>query len=1063
MAFLETEAPILDTFSRGDGPLGADWLPFPDMLSELAISTQQVVNPAAPDASGGNLWHDELGPCCAARITVVQRPVTQNGYVQLHTNADPVTGDSYSLQIVRDDGGGDSLMMISDLGGTPFTIDFQDGDSFAMKILNTGWECYQKPAGGAWALVGSVSGTPSRPAGNPGIVVDSGIIDDFGAGTITEEEPPPAPPDPTVGDIATLTPGALMEGLTLRLLAGTNPRNPKRILDLSGSDINLHRQGFAPGVGKENVIWSGKSARFDGQRRVSSQRDNADPSITYTLADKTSAVELRELQQQVERFLLDCGHYEEEQRGIPVWLEYRWSDGLKELPTPVRGYLSSYLRVRWGTVPDWPKNLHTGLPAGVIEGIVANLVCDPIPYGLPDAAGWALGGVTIEPEGICLPNALTNNFANPSFGHPTDWDFGWTASDASLLVLQETRDGLTCTRGNAARLVNGTSDPQQLTQSLTFADTNNRAIACLARRMDGGEIDDTYLELYGNGAVIETTHYVAIRGGPWYLCWGRVIPYVGAADYGVEVKAGHEVIVDNLQLDNESTVMPDPFCDGWMLGCHWDDTAYESAGVRGTGARVTWRLANELAGQFTIDGWVTFTHPYGNPLTGDVGVCEYYVFGEVTNRFTIRWSETNTRFEVVGVRGGIAFTLNGATRPAFDMFTTFHVALVQGRGYLALYVNGALDAAIWLDEGGFGTAGLLGIGSCFYAGATSGIFDGWGRIWDIPLSGVQIEAIYANELSVKQQHRAVRPVIFDWTEPDGAGWTINHMDEGDENGAHNNYHVLGGAIGAPADVRWEILLPASDPTRTWWLSRLALEEPTNPAGLTWLDLSGEEAEGCSGGEYQEATVNANSAAQIDIAIAHPELIRGPVRVLAHMSVMGDGEENLLVTPYTVLGSPGYQFTGRQTAISPTLTASFKLRDLGELQVNWEGEEHPATGLTLTLFFSNPDMVEGATVGVDFVLLLMPTACRAQVSYGGNPSVSQGDKLIIDGLLARIEKSDGQYLYHCELAGQGPSLEPYQYNYVTIVYGEDGAAFDISITAPGVAIVTPHCLLPGGPA
>jgi hypothetical protein len=175
----------------------------------------------------------------------------------------------------------------------------------------------------------------------------------------------------------------------IRLLAG-DKRNPTRTLDLTGSGIYLSWEGLNPTAGQLSTVYSGKSARFDGQRRLMASRDNTKLQLRYDL-DAGSTAELRLLQRQIDRFINEVGLYHEQYRAEPVYLEYRWSDNsaLDDLPRPVWGQLNYYLEILQLDV-KYPDSLHTGaLAGGYIAEMVMDITGGPYWEGLEQLAGIA--------------------------------------------------------------------------------------------------------------------------------------------------------------------------------------------------------------------------------------------------------------------------------------------------------------------------------------------------------------------------------------------------------------------------------------------------------------------------------------------------------------------------------------------------------------------------------------------------------------------------------------------------------------------------------------------------
>lgn len=331
----------------------------------------------------------------------------------------------------------------------------------------------------------------------------------------------------------------------VRLLRG-DKRNPTEVLDFSavGGKIRL-APGFSPGPGEQQVVWSGASLRRDGQDRIASSYNNAEITLAYSMMEAGSTAELGWLQGEVDRFLHEAGLYEEDRQGEPVWLEYRWLDGLEDLPAPALGQMSRYLRVLQG-VERWPAELHTWLRGGAIEGVVATLMCKPFAEGLEQLAGTGYGQLQITPRGLLVGETVTNRFTNPSFGHGT-WNNGWSVSNAELLAYQETRRDFVRSLDSAAHLINqSTGTAHRFTQTLTLT-LHNYAISAYVRKADGSDPESAFV-FYVHGLPLGTPKTVQLDGGPWYLCYEGGDAAASSAEHGVQVAAGEEIFVDDIQI-----------------------------------------------------------------------------------------------------------------------------------------------------------------------------------------------------------------------------------------------------------------------------------------------------------------------------------------------------------------------------------------------------------------------------------------------------------------------------------------------------------------------------------
>lgn len=226
---------------------------------------------------------------------------------------------------------------------------------------------------------------------------------------------------PTVPPPATPATGGLdTDNIVLRLIYGNDRRNPIRTLDLAQTApgaIRLMAGGFAPGAGERTQLWSGESIRFDGQDLLAESRKNSELSITYTL--KTGAAgsgvgsqaALSYFQRKVSRFFTEAKQHQVAGQSHTVWLEYRWSDGLNDLPSPTFGQLSGYYEVLSATAPRWPDSLHNDmqdLTQGLIAGVVMEITGSPAPLGLKQRAAIAGGSISLDDKGVLIASGASS-------------------------------------------------------------------------------------------------------------------------------------------------------------------------------------------------------------------------------------------------------------------------------------------------------------------------------------------------------------------------------------------------------------------------------------------------------------------------------------------------------------------------------------------------------------------------------------------------------------------------------------------------------------------------------
>ena len=860
--------------------------------------------------------------------------------------------------------------------------------------------------------------------------------------------PPAQPPDPAAVGVT----AEEDKGLVLRLLFGNEKANPERTLDIAGSaatdSVFLKMHGFSPGPGANQVIWSGRNANRDGQRRIRSSRDNAHYAVSYDL-NASSTAELGKLQSKVLRFFEEARVFEEDGQGKPAWLEYRWPDSLASLSAPVFGQLSHYLRVLDAVVPGWPGSLETGaLVAGQIEGIGAGFTCRPHSEGLKQQAGKAAGYVALSDYGaVTCAKAITNVITNPAFGHAT-WNTGWSASDADLHAAQETRPGYTRSLDSAARLTNLSLSVQQYTQTITLTE-NIYVLSFFARRVDGEAITTADV----SGYLDSTSPAISAQqwaGGPWYLCWTTYNCTAGSKACGIEVKVGRDVIIDNVQLIQDTAIYPRPFVAGFRPGCAWAGTAHASTSSN-TASDLKWTLDDELVGPYTVATWATAAFSYIDG-SDDFYILEYYV--DANNYVRLHWDGLAEQFELNGSRDGVAFSDTWSA--TFSEFQTYHVVLVQEAATTRVYFNGT-ERITASNAMGLPSGGTLHLGNCEADEAWDGWLDSL-RIWAQALTAAQVDTLYDNELPIKNGNGTIGGPPWLWTK-DGDN-VVDAVDGVISAAAKDNWLILGGVSGdTDASVEWHIDLPTASTPRVVWMGRKAADETLIPYDTLFLDFSGTADSGNSSGDAYETDTTSGSGTDthdFDATLNENRHARGRVQVLGRFKVTA---ASIDVQPYFKLGSSD-RVLGDTVRVAAN--ANFLLRDLGDIRIDWPQENAPPRLLAGLLCTETE--ATATTVQLDFLQLLPEPNCRVECEAAAI-SIASGDTLIIDGLEAWMEDasdSDSQ-LYRFEHRGDDVTLKPDRYNYVFVVLGEEGQQYTITHTATIEAYITPRWLMAGGAA
>jgi hypothetical protein len=829
----------------------------------------------------------------------------------------------------------------------------------------------------------------------------------------------------------------------LRLLQG-DKRNPSRVLDFTqtGGTLSLAAGGFVPTPGKETVLWS-------RDQRIDSERGNAEIKLTYNLREGGSAAELGYWQREVNRFFHQAGLYEEKRQGEPVWLEYRWLDGLADVPAPVFGQLSHYLRVLHGEAM-WPAELHTWLRANTIQGVVANLVCKPVAEGLRQLALNAGGRIEETSRGVVVPRQAINYCTNPSFGHST-WNNGWTASNAALKMTQETRPGYTRSLNSAALLDNtSTTTAYDFRQTLTL--TGDQIISCYVRKVDGSLVTSADMQMVGEGGAL-TTYFEQIDDSDWYLAYAGYTASGASSTHGIQVKAKKIVIVDDVQIEASGARTgshPLWFCAGYKLGCSWSGTAHASSSSGLVQGYLAATISDELVGAYTCAFWVT---PFWNtPPTGGVPayvrLFEYVV--DANNNLVVDYYLDGTL--------SVAHTVGGTTYTASDMYGAldfggdYHIVVTNDGTNLKVYVDGVEFATI-AAPAYLPTGGKMAIGRDEDAGGyeAESAFDGM-HIWKQALSATQVQALYNSEKPVKDDFGTIDIPAYMWNKDHDA--ILDNCDDS----SRDNWGIVGGISGdVEALAEWQIDPPTATPPEVYWLGRKAVEEAFNPASTFWLELQGSADANSSGGEYEQHVFGGSPGTyDFDISVDEIKHLQGRVHFLARLYVAGNAVD---VNPFYKFGT-GPRIDGEVQQIATNANFLFRAYADWDMWIRWDHLREGETPASLTLGLHVSDATGGGSVRCDFVQVLPYPNCRVEI--GSSISLSAGDTLHVIEDEAYVLASSGAEKYAPEFRGEPVNLEPHKFNYVWFLAGEEGQQYDITDTATFVVYVTPRFLLPGGP-
>lgn len=190
---------------------------------------------------------------------------------------------------------------------------------------------------------------------------------------------------------------------------------------------------------------------------------------------------------------------------------------------------------------------------------------------------------TISDAGIIsnTNHGVFSTYSGNSFDNFTLWPRGTGGEYADIPAedLTVTRDTATTYSSSAgsAKLVSAGNNANFL-QSVNVGDTNSYNLSTYAYT-NGSAVTSSDLELYYNGSTISTTY--ASVGGGWYKLSGTLTGANASRDYGVRVKAGKTVYMDNFSLNRyeaSGTLTSSIFDTEFSGGAVWGILTYSSSG-----------------------------------------------------------------------------------------------------------------------------------------------------------------------------------------------------------------------------------------------------------------------------------------------------------------------------------------------------------------------------------------------------------------------------------------------------------------------------------------------------
>lgn len=238
-----------------------------------------------------------------------------------------------------------------------------------------------------------------------------------------------------------------------------------------------------------------------------------------------------------------------------------------------------------------------------------------------------------------------------------------SASEISNLYsgIAATRDTSIKYAGTAsAKLVAQDGYVGTYTQSVNVADTNNYNLVAYAYT-NGSAVSASDLELYYNGAPV-STNFSSVGGG-WYKLTGTVTGANAARDYGVQVKAGKTVYIDEMSLNDYTNGSMTSSIFDTGQGSNWGTLTYSATVPTNTSVALKVRTSNDPS----MSGASAFT--LCNAVSSGVDISNNNCVTDSHRyiQYQVSLSTTDTTVTPTFLDISIPFTVSDTTPPVITL------------------------------------------------------------------------------------------------------------------------------------------------------------------------------------------------------------------------------------------------------------------------------------------------------------------------------------------------------------------------------------------------------------
>ncbi|MDP2656703.1 MAG: hypothetical protein Q8P11_04025 [bacterium] len=238
--------------------------------------------------------------------------------------------------------------------------------------------------------------------------------------------------------------------------------------------------------------------------------------------------------------------------------------------------------------------------------------------GTPGTGGNGGGGNGTVTSGATGGAGTANTGGGGGGGSGTESRGTGGAGGSGIVIIRYIPASVTITRdtdtnytGTASAKVVTDGSSSNFIQSVNVGDTNTYSLTAYAYT-DGNEVTSSDAELYYNDATITTTY--TSMGGGWYKLSGSLTGADASRDYGVQVKTGKTVYLDDMSVASyaSSGTLISNIIDSGNVGTNWGVVSYIADNVGTTTIKV------RTSTSATMEGASAFA--LCNPITTDTDI-----------------------------------------------------------------------------------------------------------------------------------------------------------------------------------------------------------------------------------------------------------------------------------------------------------------------------------------------------------------------------------------------------------------------------------------------------------